>query len=217
MPSLTTFGPLRIEYADDTLRPRPWTALQSSWAHELLEDAPPGPVLELCAGVGHIGLLAVLGTDRGLVCVDSSASACSYARRNAAAAGLDEVVEVRHGAMEDVLVPEERFALVIADPPWVPTDRTALFPDDPLTSIDGGADGLDIARTCVQVAARHLVRDGLLLLQLGDRQQVEALARELAELAETAETGQTAEAAELGVREVRDGAGGVVVLLGRQR
>ncbi|WP_017935133.1 methyltransferase [Nocardioides sp. Iso805N] len=205
MPSLITFGPLRIEYADDTLRPRPWTEQQSSWAHELLEDAPPGPVLELCAGVGHIGLLAVLGTDRGLVCVDSSASACAYARRNVAAAGRDDVAEVRHGAMDTVLMPEERFALVIADPPWVPTDRTARFPEDPLASIDGGADGLDVARTCVEVAARHLLRDGVLLLQLGERQQVDALARELAETAE------------LGVREVRDGAGGVLVLLGRPR
>ena len=54
-----TFGDLEIAYDDRVLTPRPWTALQSEWAAELLESAPAGPVLELCAGAGQIGLLAV--------------------------------------------------------------------------------------------------------------------------------------------------------------
>lgn len=196
-----TFGPLRIAYADDTLRPRPWTEQQSAWARELLAAAPAGPVLELCSGVGHIGLLAILGTGRRLVCVDSSPSACDYARRNASAAGLGEVVEVRTGAMEEVVAPHERYALVIADPPWVPSDRTDHYAEDPVDSIDGGADGLDIARTCVRLADRHLLEGGQVLLQLGDSGQVDALAQELADL---------------DVREVREGEGGVLALLGRR-
>ena len=50
--------------------------------------------------------------------------------------------------MDEVLAPDERFALVIADPPWVPRAETGRFPEDPLLAIDGGDDGLDLARAC---------------------------------------------------------------------
>ena len=53
------YGPLSIAYDHRVLEPRPWTAAQSRWVSALLESAPPGPVLEICSGAGHIGLLAV--------------------------------------------------------------------------------------------------------------------------------------------------------------
>jgi len=169
------FGPLRIAFDDRLLRPRPWTAAQSAWAAELLDDAPAGPVLELCAGAGHIGLLAVLGTERRLVCVDVNPSACAYAMENAAAAGLTGRVEAREGRMDEVLDEHERFALVIADPPWVRRADVGRYPEDPRLAIDGGEDGLDLAWTCVDVARDHLLPGGSLLLQLGTVEQVDAL------------------------------------------
>lgn len=168
------FGPLTIEYDDRVIEPRPWTVCQSQWAAELLTGAPPGPVLELCAGVGHIGLLAVDGTDRTLVLVDLNEAACALAGRNAARAGA--TVEVRHGELEEALRPDERFALVIADPPWVPSDDVHQHPDDPLLAIDGGSDGLDVARSCVDVISRHLLAGGAAVVQVGDEDQVRALA-----------------------------------------
>ena len=72
MSSTMTFGSLTIGYDEQVLEPRPWVLLQSQWARELLEDAPPGPVLELCTGAGHIGLVAVVGNDRTLVAVDAN-------------------------------------------------------------------------------------------------------------------------------------------------
>lgn len=172
------FGGLRIEYDDSVLQPRHWTMRQSAWAAELIAAAPPGPVLELCAGVGHIGLLAIATQPRPLVCVDVSPLACDLALRNAKANGLDHLVDVRQGSLEAVLEPGERFALVIADPPWVRSDETGEHPDDPVDAIDGGEDGLDIARECLAVATRHLVDGGCVLLQLGSREQVETVADE---------------------------------------
>ena len=171
-----TFGHLEIEFDDRVLRPRPWTALQSVWAGELLSELPPGDVLEVCAGAGHIGLLAVSGTDRHLVQVDADEAACAFARVNAARAGRATTVEVRHGWMEEALSPGERFALVIADPPWVPSADTAQHPEDPLPAIDGGPDGLDAVRTCLAVIGRHLVTGGAALLQVGSPEQAEAVA-----------------------------------------
>jgi release factor glutamine methyltransferase len=167
---LTEFGPLTIAYDDRVIRPRPWTVAQSAWAAQLLVGLPPGDVLEVCAGAGHIGLLAVAGTDRQLVLVDADPVACRYARVNADHARGPGAVDVRQGRMDEVLEPSERFPLVIADPPWVPTGRTADHPDDPVTPIDGGADGLDLARTCLDVVASHLADDGAALLQVGPAQ-----------------------------------------------
>jgi len=200
VPQTTTFGPLAISFDDTVLRPRPWTVQQARWAAEVLAEGPAGPVLELCAGVGQIGLLAITLEPRPLVCVDSSAAACRYARRNAEAAGLAELVDVREEDLGTAVRPEERFAIVIADPPWVRSDEIDRFPEDPPPSIDGGADGLDGARVCLRVAGRHLLTGGAVLLQLGDRDQAEALARE---------------SGVLEVDEVRDGDGGVLVLLRR--
>src|SRR5436189_110702 len=60
-PELTTeVGGLVFLHDERVLSPRPWTEAQSAWARELLEVVPDGPVLELCSGVGHIGLLALL-------------------------------------------------------------------------------------------------------------------------------------------------------------
>ncbi len=167
------FGPLTIAYDAGVLRPRDWTALQGAWAADLLRDLPDGPVLELCTGAGHIGLLAVHGSDRTLVAVDASAEACAWARHNARRNGI--AVEVRHGLLHEVLAPEERFALVVADPPWVPHAEIGRFPEDPVLAIDGGDDGLALARTCLEVAARHLLPGGALLLQVGTPEQADRL------------------------------------------
>ena len=167
-PQVVDFGGLRIEYDEQVLTPRPWTAAQSHWAAELIRMAPPGPVLEVCSGAGHIGLLAVTLAPRSLVCVDADPAACSYLRRNAAAAGLR--VDVREGRMDEVLDLGEEFAVIIADPPWVPTDDTAHFPEDPVSAIDGGVDGLDLVRSCLGVIDRHLAVAGSAVLQTGPDQ-----------------------------------------------
>jgi release factor glutamine methyltransferase len=199
-----TFGQLRISFDDRVLRPRPWTLEQSQWAVELSGTLPDGPVLELCAGVGHIGLALAAAVERDSVLVDADPHACHLARANAEAAGLADRVEVRARAVDEALEPAERFALILADPPWVRSDGTDAFPDDPLRAIDGGDDGLDVARTCVRVIGAHLADGGAAILQLGELAQVASLAEEVS--------------ARVGLRvvEVRDpDANGVLVLLAR--
>jgi release factor glutamine methyltransferase len=173
------FEGLAIRFDDRVLRPRLWTAEQSRWATVLLDVVPPGPVLELCAGAGQIGLAAVARTRRRLVMVDSDPVAADFALANARAAGLTHRVDVRAAPMTEALAAGEEFALVIADPPWVRRSHTDRYPEDPLTAIDGGQDGLDVARACLEVIGAHLAREGAALLQLGSTQQAEALTLEI--------------------------------------
>ena len=173
------FGGLSITFDQRVLRPRPWTAGQSRWAAELLRTAPPGDVLELCAGVGHIGLLAVRSTERRLVMVDLNEVACSFARVNAAAAAPAGGFEVRQGRLETAVPATERYAGILADPPYVPSHGTHRYPEDPLLAIDGGADGLDVAQQCLQVVDAHLAPGGWCLLQLATPEQASLLTAQL--------------------------------------
>lgn len=169
---ILTFGHLEISFDERILRPRPWTVEQAEWGADLLKLLPEGPVLEMCCGAGHIGLLAIAQTDRSLVAVDLDPAAVAFAAHNAAAAGLCSRVEVRNADVDEALGEGEQFALIIADPPWVPRCLIASFPDDPRRAIDGGGDGLDVARHCISTAERHLSPGGVLLLQLGTMAQV---------------------------------------------
>jgi methylase of polypeptide subunit release factors len=176
---ITQYGPLRISFDDRVLEPRPWTAVQGRWARQLTEVVPEGPVLELCAGAGQIGMLAVHDTDRQLVSVDSSPAACAFIRANARSAGMIDRIDVRNSRIVDAFRPDERFPLIIADPPWVPRAQTGQFPNDPLDAINGGSDGLAVARQCLAVIADRLELEGAALLQLGSVDQIAALSREL--------------------------------------
>ena len=171
-----TFGPVDVEFDDRVLRPRGWTLLQSEWAAELARDVPPGPILELCAGVGHIGLAAAVLSDRDLVQIELDPAAARFANRNAARAGHGERISIRVGPMQSALQPFERYPLVIADPPYLPSHEVADWPADPVLAIDGGADGLDVVRVCLRVAAQHLIEGGHVLLQVAGRAQADAVA-----------------------------------------
>jgi methylase of polypeptide subunit release factors len=171
------FGPLRVGYDDSVLAPRPWTIVQSQHAAALLDGRPAGPLLELHCGAGHIGQAAALWSGRALVQVDDNPSACAWARRNAVANAVD--ADVRCLDLEELETGDESFALVIADPPYVPSAETARFAEDPVHAIDGGHDGLDGIRSSLPVAARLTRHGGAIVLQVRGPGQVDVL-REVA-------------------------------------
>lgn len=171
------FGPLTVRYDERVLTPRPWTLQQSEWAAQICADAEPGPVLELCAGAGHIGLAAAVLANRDLVQVEVDPVAASYAHANAATAGWSKRTEIRNTRLERALRPDERFVVIIADPPYLPSADVSRWPEDPPAAIDGGADGLDLVRACLHLAGQHLTDAGRLLLQIAGPRQDEQITR----------------------------------------
>lgn len=81
--------------------------------------------------------------------------------------------------MDEVIGRGEKFALIIADPPWVPSADTGQFPEDPLLAIDGGADGLAVVHTCLALISEHLADGGGAVVQIGTPAQMVAVERHL--------------------------------------
>ena len=68
-----------------------------------------------------------------------------------------------------------RFDLIISNPPYIPTAEIATLQievkdHDPLSALDGGADGLDFYRMLAMEATARLQPKGRLMLEFGDGQ-----------------------------------------------
>ena len=169
----------------ECLIPRPET-------EHLVEEAvrigkglkPPLRVLEIGQGCGAVAI--ALATELGeaqIVAIDISAGACSLAQANAERHGVTGRIRFVVGD----LFPrgEGPFGLICSNPPYIPTaEIPALAPEvrdyEPLTSLDGGEDGLRFFRRIAQGASALLVAGGWLLLEMGQGQapQVAAILQE---------------------------------------
>jgi methylase of polypeptide subunit release factors len=169
----TTFGPVDVVFDDDcVLAPRPWTLLQSAMAVDRARTGTPGTILELHSGAGHIGQAVAAWLQRSIVQVDDDPACCGWSVDNAARNGIRSLVVC--ASTNALPVPPTSCALVIADPPYVPSSETARYPEDPLHSIDGGADGLDGVRATLTAVAPLLRREGRLLMQVRGPAQAES-------------------------------------------
>lgn len=175
-PREVAFGGLRVLYDHTVLAPRAWTLVQSAWAAALAPTLPEGRVLELCAGVGHIGQEVAHRSDRSVLQIDSDPRACHFAALNAARNHLADRVEVRCTDLSD-LAGGERFPLILADPPYLRTADldTTDGEDDPPHTVHGGPDGLVLVRRVLEVVAQRLDEEGVALVQLRGRSQVDDL------------------------------------------
>jgi release factor glutamine methyltransferase len=173
--STCDFGPLIVGYDGRVLAPRPWTLVQSELATDRLRHTGHGPVVELHAGAGHIGQVVAARSGRMLVQVDDDAAACCWAARNASANGIHAFVV--HARVERPPLRDAQAALVLADPPYVPSAEATQFPLDPRHAIDGGTDGHDGIAACLPTAERLLRPGGALVLQVRGPGQVEPVER----------------------------------------
>jgi release factor glutamine methyltransferase len=134
--------------------------------------APPRPVIvDLCCGSGAVAtaLSAQLSPMR-VYAVDVDESAVKCARRNVPG-------EVYHGDLYEPLPTDlrGRIDLLVANAPYVPTDAIDLMPPEarlhePIAALDGGADGLDVARAVVAGAGEWLNAVGQLLIETSAEQ-----------------------------------------------
>lgn len=132
----------------------------------------PLRILDLCTGSGCI-LLSLLHKLRnaGGLGTDLSEEALEAARENAVRLGLQERGTFRQGDLWEP-VGDERFDLIVSNPPYVPTDVIpTLEPEvrcgEPYAALDGGEDGLVFYRRILKEAAGHLKPSGIIIVESG--------------------------------------------------
>ncbi len=128
-------------------------------------------VLDLCTGSGCLAILAALTYPNAIVdAVDLSPDALAVAQRNVTDYGLEGRITLQQSDLFAALG-SRKYDLIISNPPYVSAEAVAAFPPEyraePMMAHAGGVDGLDLVRRILAEAARHLERDGVLVVEVG--------------------------------------------------
>jgi release factor glutamine methyltransferase len=172
------FGGLRVRVDPGVFVPRRRTEFLVEQAAGLM---PPGGVaVDLCCGSGALGAALAARVRLGelhATDIDQAAVRCAAANL-AAIGGL-----TYQGDLYEPLPPalRGRVDVLLANVPYVPASEVALLPaearlHEARVALDGGADGLDVARRVVAGAPRWLAPGGHLLIETSERQAAAAVA-----------------------------------------
>jgi ribosomal protein L3 glutamine methyltransferase len=129
-------------------------------------------ILDVGTGSGAIALACAMAFPKATVdAVDVSADALNVARRNLRRLGLQKRVRLLRSNYFDA-VEGCRYDIIASNPPYVGRAEMAKLPreyrHEPRLGLASGADGLDAVRAIFAAARRHLARDGLLAVEVGN-------------------------------------------------
>ncbi len=134
-------------------------------------------ILDLGAGSGCLGLALISKiSDSTLVAVDKSAEACAVVNENSKHLGFENQVEVINSdveSLQSVLAPQS-FDVVVANPPYIAENDTNIQKEvklfEPALALFGGADGLQLYPTWLQIAFEALKPGGFCFFEIGATQ-----------------------------------------------
>lgn len=156
-----------------TLVPRPDTELLVELGLTFLASHEEARIADLGVGSGCVGIALLVNlAGSTLVGVDLSAQALGEAENNALSHGVAERMEFRAGSWFEPLHDDERFDLIVSNPPYIETGEIEgldieVREHDPLLALDGGMDGLAPYRIIARQAGSYLKNDGAVIVELG--------------------------------------------------
>ncbi len=165
------FMGLELKVDARVLVPRPETEVLVDLA---LKKFKGTAILDIGTGSGNIAIaLAKHLPQAKIITVDISKDAQSLARENAINHKVQGQIEFV-GCDIATYKTQQKFDLVISNPPYIPKARMAQLPIDvqkePLLALDGGLDGLDFYRTIIKMIPGLIRAGGCLMMEFGDGQ-----------------------------------------------
>lgn len=175
------FCGLELAVSPAVLIPRPETELLAERAWTFLAGRAGSPeaspaALDFGTGSGCLAIsLAVHCPAARVWAVDLSPAALEVARANAARHGVEARIHFVQSDGFAALPAGERFDLIVANPPYIPTAEIArLQPEvrdhEPRAALDGGPDGTAVIRRLAAGSAAWLKPGGRLMFEVGDGQ-----------------------------------------------
>ena len=174
---------------EDVLIPRQDTELLVEKVLEIVEAVKKRRgfrILDLCCGSGTIVVslahhLKEKGRNIGLVGADISEKALKVAKENAILNQVEKQIEFIESDLFEKFPLNRKgkgkrlFDIIVSNPPYIPSDEIKTLmrevrDHEPISALDGGADGLDFYRKIVDRAKSHLKEGGLLMLEIGHNQ-----------------------------------------------
>lgn len=170
------FFSLDFEVDSGVLIPRPDTETLVVQLLEIAKVLPSPRILELCTGSACIAVATAVNCKQALIkAIEIDERAVKVAARNIAKHGVEGRVALLQGDLFSPLAADERFEIIAANPPYVTSGEIPLLDPDvrlhePHVALDGGTDGLDIARRIIAEASQHLVSGGAIVLEIASEQ-----------------------------------------------
>jgi release factor glutamine methyltransferase len=165
------FDGRRFELSPDTLEPRDDTLTLVDAVTDFVKQTPNCRILDIGTGTGIIALtLLARARDAKALATDISVGALEVAQRNAEHLELTNRFQTQQADMLDGL--SGSFDLVISNPPYISraeidTLEREVREHDPVTALDGGADGMEFYRSLAAGAGALLAEDGLVAVEIG--------------------------------------------------
>jgi release factor glutamine methyltransferase len=173
------FG-LEFEVNPDVLIPRPETELLVERALTWLRKYPEKHfAADIGTGSGCIAIaLATYVPDLMLTATDISREALKIARRNAEKHHVLERINFIQTDLFPPADPQNTYSLLLANLPYIPTKTLHSLPiygREPTLALDGGGDGMKLIRRFLASAPDYLEDDGMLLMEIEEREGSEVL------------------------------------------
>jgi release factor glutamine methyltransferase len=168
----------RFEVSPHVLIPRPETELLVETALTLLPSGRPAVILDVGTGSGIIPVSLLLEDPNWRALgADRYRSALEVAARNTAGFKLQDRLGLVQSHLGTAF--SRGFDIVCANLPYIPTSRLSgleVAAREPLTALDGGADGMDLIRDLILDLPRLVRAGGAALLEI-ESGQGEAVCR----------------------------------------
>jgi len=171
------FMDFTFKVGEGVLIPRPETELLCEYIVEKIRHMDHPVVYDLCSGSGCIGLsIKKYVPQCEIFLVEKSEKALEYLCHNASEICKDTFLTIIKGNIFDLKSFENhpKADVIVSNPPYIRTDEISFLQKEvrfePVTALDGGADGLDFYRCLISEWKKMLKKDGFMAFECGEDQ-----------------------------------------------